>query len=64
MLGKKTATALGILKIVDVNSVKYGTIGISEVVSKYSACFHGLVKLKNFQLKIPLDNTIEPVVSL
>lgn len=64
LLGRETATDLGLLHIGPfVNSVT-GEQGETnaDIVDKYPECFTGFGKLKDFQLKIPIDETVQPVV--
>ncbi|CAC5412905.1 unnamed protein product [Mytilus coruscus] len=64
LLGKTTAVSLGILKIQNpsesVNSVNDDRKAI--IKQKFQKCFEGVGKLKNFQLKIPIDESVEPVI--
>ena len=62
-----TATELGILKITvaadmeHVNSVTNNNLKTS-VVERFPKVFTGVGKLKNFQLLIPIDETVELVI--
>ncbi|XP_053380108.1 uncharacterized protein LOC128548738 [Mercenaria mercenaria] len=58
LLGYRTATALKVLKIgANINTLESN----EEFKRKYPECFHGTGKLKDFQLKLHIDKTIEPV---
>lgn len=59
LLGKRTAVELGILHIgpLSVNVVKERTM-----FEKYPECFRSIGKLNNYQLEIPIDNEVKPVV--
>jgi hypothetical protein len=67
LLGHRTATELGILKITvaadmeHVNSVTNNNLKTS-VVERFPKVFTGVGKLKNFQLRIPIDETVELVI--
>jgi hypothetical protein len=64
LLGKQTALDLGILQI----HVPKETVNVlssdrkSVITQKYPKCFEGIRKLNNFQLKIPIDEHVTPVV--
>lgn len=64
LLGKETASKLGILEIrVNINNVQTGEVsGTQRVLDKHGKCFEGFEKLKDFQLRIPVDNNVDPVV--
>lgn len=55
LLGKDTATNLGVLKL-GVNSVQS-----FDIVREYPECFQGIGKLKNFKLKLHIDQDVKPV---
>ncbi|XP_053406612.1 uncharacterized protein K02A2.6-like [Mercenaria mercenaria] len=58
LLGYRTATALKVLKIgANINKVESN----EEFKRKYPECFQGTGKLKDFQLKLHIDKTVEPV---
>lgn len=60
LLGRDTAIKLKVLKLgtdVQINVVNEG----NDIFVKYSDCFEGLGKLKNFTLEIPIDKEITPV---
>ena len=60
LLGNQTATQLGVLKILndsEVNAVEMA----NDILTDYSACFEGFGKLKDFELKLPVNDTISPV---
>ncbi|XP_060078269.1 uncharacterized protein LOC132557760 [Ylistrum balloti] len=57
LLGRDTAMELGMLRI-GVNSVNVVT---DDLLDKYSACFNGIGKLKDYQLKLHIDETVRPV---
>ena len=60
LLGKKTALALGILKL-GVHQVSSGKTDSPDWEAEYPTVFKGLGKLKDFQLKIAIDDYVEPV---
>lgn len=54
MLGKTTAIQLSVLKV--------GIYSINEdIQGKYSDCFKGVGKLKDFKLKLHINSNVEPV---
>ena len=67
LLGRETAIALGVLSLgtpVQVNSLEAstdGTKGASSVLEKCPGCSEGIGKLKDFQLKIPIDPEVQAV---
>ena len=64
ILGTDTLTKLGILKIEPEINKLVKEDSTAEIVDRYKILFKGIGKLKNFQLKIPIDSSIEPVVKL
>jgi hypothetical protein len=64
LLEKQTALDLGIIQI----HVPTETVNVlssdwkSVITQKYPKCFEGIGKLNNFQLKIPIDEHVTPVV--
>ena len=40
----------------------YRVTSVDELKDKYPKCFTGIGKLKDFQLKIPIDSDIKPVI--
>ena len=62
LLGRNTATELGILQIgvqsKFVNSVK---VDKEKICERYSECFNGIGKLTNYQLKLNIDPTVQPI---
>ena len=61
ILGTGTLTKLGILKIeLKINNLAKDD-STAEIVDRYKSLFKGIGKLKDFQLKIPIDSSIEPV---
>ncbi|XP_033115251.1 uncharacterized protein LOC117115521 [Anneissia japonica] len=64
LLGRKTATLLGVLKIglnASINVIQEKANINQEVFHKYKSCFEGIGKLKDFLLEIPIDETVSPV---
>ena len=65
LLGRDTATQLGVLRITDPNSSTVNVLDEENTRNKllktYEKCFQGIGKLRDFQLKIPIDKTINPV---
>nr|XP_039260859.1 uncharacterized protein LOC120337204 [Styela clava] len=60
LLSFKTASDLGILKII--NSVSNDRVDLTEsILRDYNSIFQGLGKLKNFQLKLNIDDSVNPV---
>ncbi|XP_039265621.2 uncharacterized protein LOC120341213 [Styela clava] len=60
LLSFKTASDLGILKII--NSVSNDRVDLTEnILRDYNPIFQGLGKLKNFQLKLNIDDSVNPV---
>ena len=65
--GQETAIALGVLKLgtpVQINSLEASTDGIkgaSSVLDKFSGCCEGIGKLRDFQLKIPIDPEVQAI---
>ena len=60
LLGRETATQLKVLSLspnLCVNSSEE-----KNIFQKYKSCFEGLEKLKDFQLNIPIDPCVKPVV--
>lgn len=55
LLGKNTAMNLRVLKL-GVNSVQS-----FDIVREYPKCFQGIGKLKNFKLKLQIDQDVKPV---
>lgn len=58
LLGKDTAMNLGVLKL-GVNSVQS-----FDIVREYPECFQGIGKLKNFKLKLHIDQDVKPVAQV
>ncbi|XP_061195212.1 uncharacterized protein K02A2.6-like [Saccostrea echinata] len=61
LLGRDTAVQLGVLQIVSSISEAVNTDN-RTVFEKYPKCFKGVGKLKSFQLEIPIDPDVEPVI--
>ena len=61
ILGTDTLTKLGILKIEPEINKLVKEDSTAEIVDRYKILFKGIGKLKDFQLKIPIDLSIEPV---
>ena len=57
ILGKKTSTQLGLLHVASVK-----TLRAENIPEKYPEAFKGIGKLKNFQLDIPIDPKVPPVI--
>lgn len=65
LLGKETATKLGILNIcIPTQCVNSVSIEFDEntLITKYADVFQGIGKLKSFQLHVPIDESVEPVI--
>ena len=64
LLGKKTATALGLLQVgpEQLSTVNQITVSsIQAIVNKHDAVFRGVGRLKDYQLKIHVDPEVTPV---
>ena len=64
LLGRQTASELGILKIErtdPINRVKGNELK-QRLKEKFLACFNGMGKLNDFQLEIHVDNSVKPVI--
>lgn len=65
LVGRKTATQLGILQlgsnIIAIVSKVHGMTK-EQIVKKLPECFTEFGKLKDFQLEIPIDESVKPVV--
>ena len=58
LIGNRTATELGVLNILsDVNALEES----EDILADYVDCFEGFGKLKNFQLKLPINSDIQPI---
>ena len=64
LLGRDTSIKLGLLKIGPsvVNSLDTQSMTKDQIINKYPKCFEGFGKLKDFQLDIPIDPNVEPVI--
>lgn len=56
LLGKGTAIELGVLRLGP--EIK----AVDDVKGKYPELFKGVGKLKDFQLEIPTDTSVDPVI--
>ena len=65
LLGRETAITLGVLKLgPQINSLQLSTDGENRepnILDKFPGCCEGIGKLKDFQLKIPIDAEVQPV---
>ena len=66
-MGKDTASKLGILYIDKFRNSESGIVQQitdtkAKLKAKYPECFEVLRKLKDFQLKIAIDENVKPVV--
>ncbi|XP_068674632.1 uncharacterized protein [Montipora foliosa] len=65
LLGRETAIALGVLKLgAQINSLQLSTDGENKepnILDKFPGCCEGIGKLKDCQLKIPIDAEAQPV---
>ena len=65
LLGRETAIALGVLKLgAQINSLQLSTDGENRepnILDKFPGCCEGIGKLKDCQLKIPIDAEAQPV---
>ena len=64
LLGRQTASDLGILKIETTDAINRieGDELKQSLKGKFPACFNGMGKLNDFQLEIHIDNTMKPVI--
>ena len=61
LFGRETAISLGVLKLgAHVNSLD-GAKREASIFEKFPGCCEGIGKLKDFQLKVPIDPEIPPV---
>ena len=60
LLGRDTALKLGVIK--HIHNVTEPTTAPKDIFDKYLECFKGVGKLKSFQLEIPIDPEVEPVI--
>ena len=61
LFGRETAISLGVLKLgAHVNSLD-GAKREASIFQKFPGCCEGIGKLKDFQLKVPIDPEIPPV---
>jgi hypothetical protein len=51
---------LGVIKLI--HNVTESTTAPKDIFDKYPECFKGVAKLKSFQLEIPIDPEVEPVI--
>ena len=56
-LGRKTATELQVLRL----GLHVNAVSTRDIVNKYQACFEGVGKLNDYQVKIHVDSYIKPV---
>ncbi|XP_067026772.1 uncharacterized protein [Acropora muricata] len=65
LLGWETAIALGLLQLgPQIKSLQLSTDGENRgpsILDKFPGCCEGIGKLKDFQLKIPIDAEVQPV---
>ena len=65
LLGWKTAISLGVLKLgAHVNPLEVptdGAKGEASIFEKFPGCCEGIDKLKDFQLKVPIDPQVPPI---
>ncbi|XP_015779025.1 PREDICTED: uncharacterized protein K02A2.6-like [Acropora digitifera] len=65
LLGRETAISLGVLQLgPQINSLQLSTHGENRgpnILDKFPGCCEGIGKLKDFQLKIPIDAEVQPV---
>ena len=54
LLGKQTAMDLGVLKI-EINAVQ------DDKLKRHAECFNGIGKLSDYELKLHIDDSVEPV---
>ena len=65
LLGRETAISLRVLKLgARVNSQDFSTDGAkgeASIFGKFPGCCEGIGKMKDFQLKVPIDPEVQPV---
>ena len=59
ILGKKTATELGLLRVGMPEQVNH--VSVDEIVGKYPQLFQGVGKLKDFEVKLHINPEVQPV---
>lgn len=59
LLGRETAIELGVLRL---GPEKTETVNLVDVKRQYTKGFEGLGKLKHFQLVLPVDKDVQPVI--
>ncbi|XP_046578824.1 uncharacterized protein LOC124286492 [Haliotis rubra] len=59
LLGRKTSQKLGVLKLGNSVNSLHTTI---DFVKAFPECFEGFGKLKDYQLNIPIDSSVQPVI--
>ena len=68
LLGYSTATELGILHVDPAGTLGTGNCNtvddtfVGQLQAKYPSVFHGIGKLKDYQLKLHIDPSVTPVV--
>ena len=68
LLGYSTATDLGILRVDPAGTLSTGNCNtvddtlVGQLKAKYPSVFHGIGKLKGYQLKLHVDPSVTPVV--
>ena len=60
MLSYQTASALGLIMLT-VNKVKPGHATHEQLMKEYAHLFNGIGTLKNFEVKLNIDDTVPPV---
>ena len=60
LLGRDTALILGVIKLI--HNVTEPTTALKDIFDKYPECFKNVGKLESFQLEIPIDPEVEPVI--
>ena len=60
LLVRDTALKCGVINLI--HNVTEPTRARKDIFYKYPECFMGVEKLKSFQLEIPIDPEVEPVI--
>ena len=56
-MGRKTAMELGVLRL----GLGVNTVNTPDIDEKYKACFEGVGKLTDYQVKIHVNKEVNPV---
>ncbi len=62
LLSFKTSTELGLIKIINSMSAPSETCGVDNILSSYEDLFNGMGKVKNQQIKLHINEDVQPKV--